>query len=111
MSARSSWRAIAAAPALLACASVSAFAETPSPKSIPIAEFGIYAHPGDNYSSHQRPVMAQVDFGGLKRLNDRYALGGNFFVYGDDDPVRIGVKVRGRRQLGSSFAVDAAPGL
>jgi len=47
----------------------------------------------------------------MKNVTKRWSVGGSFFFAGDEDFSRLGTKVRFRRWLGSSVAIDAAPGL
>jgi hypothetical protein len=81
-------------------------------KSFPIVQAGLLArldrdqaHPSDH------PVSLVIDVGAMKNVTKHWGVGGSFFFAGDEDFSRLGAKVRFRRWLGSSVAIDAAPGL
>lgn len=56
-------------------------------------------------------AYALADFGAMRNLGERWAVGGNLYVGADDRRLRFGPKARLRYWLGSAHSIDAAAGV
>ncbi len=55
--------------------------------------------------------LATFDFGFMRNLNPHTAMGGSFYISGDDDGSRFGLRYRYRRWLTSRSCIDLSPGI
>jgi len=52
-----------------------------------------------------------IDLGAIRNVSKHWGAGASVFLAGDDHSNRLGAKLRLRRWLGSTIALDAAPGI
>ncbi|MGE5178563.1 MAG: hypothetical protein ACM3PF_05650 [Bacteroidota bacterium] len=80
-------------------------------RSFMITEVGVLYEPGSSPVGASSRLIGVVDYGWMKSVGARSAVGATLFGESGSDRNKGGVRLRYRRWLGSRLAFDAAPGV